>query len=326
MIRETIKKYPVHLRKLEALSRRLNPNHINFQKVVDNFGRQKSGYQGERVLDYHLSYLPEKEYVILHGLRFFDGIGFFQIDVLILSKYYFLILEVKNIKGTLLFDPEFNQLIRIEQEKEEAFPDPLLQVDRQKRLLKNFLSAHINITDIPIYTLVVISNPSTIIKATTAKKQILQRVIHSAKLHLKIEELNKLYVKEILSASEIQKVGKQLVKKNQTLDSDLLQYYEIKRTDILKGVQCPECLNIPMCRFHSNWVCPKCNNKSRMAHIPALVDYSLFFGTCITNRQARNFLQVSSNNVVRYLLSSLDLPTTGKNKSKTYNLAYLLSK
>ncbi|MBM7659421.1 hypothetical protein JOC85_000188 [Bacillus mesophilus] len=126
---------PIHIRRLEALSRRLMKSHPAFHKVHENLLRQRAGYQGEKAIDYYLKYLPKEEYLVLHGLRLFDGVGYFQIDYLIISKSFILVIEVKNIFGTLLFDPEFNQCIRISQDKEEGFKDPILQVERQKNQL-----------------------------------------------------------------------------------------------------------------------------------------------------------------------------------------------
>ncbi|WP_367888742.1 nuclease-related domain-containing protein [Alteribacillus bidgolensis] len=54
-----------------------------------------AGYKGEQSIDYPLTFLPSNKFYIRHGLRLFDGSHYFQIDTLILSWDFFLILEVK---------------------------------------------------------------------------------------------------------------------------------------------------------------------------------------------------------------------------------------
>lgn len=82
-----------------------------------------AGYRGEQSLDYYLGFLTN--YFILHDLRLPDRDHHFQLDTLLISPYFILILEVKNISGTLIFDDHFKQLIRVTPEKEEGFgPDP----------------------------------------------------------------------------------------------------------------------------------------------------------------------------------------------------------
>ncbi|MDA6162049.1 nuclease-related domain-containing protein, partial [Escherichia coli] len=82
-----------------------------------------------------LSHLPDKEFTILHDLRLFNGSTY----SLILSPYFALIIEVKNILGTLLFDETFNQFIRTRNEKEEGFPNPLIQAKRPENTIKNLV-------------------------------------------------------------------------------------------------------------------------------------------------------------------------------------------
>lgn len=99
--------------------------------------------------------------IILHDLRLWDGKHFFQIDVLIPHAKYPLILEVKNIVGELYFDTDLHQVIRIKGEENEAFPDPILQVNRLKRQLKGWLAVN-QFPDIPIYPLLKLQSLKTL--------------------------------------------------------------------------------------------------------------------------------------------------------------------
>ncbi|MGA5690485.1 nuclease-related domain-containing protein [Cytobacillus pseudoceanisediminis] len=90
------------------------------------YTRGLAGYKGEQAIDFHLSKLPEKEFLIFHDLRLSSGKHFFQIDTLILNHASALILEVKNYGGTLYFDPDSNQLIHTTSKGEvKGYPNPI---------------------------------------------------------------------------------------------------------------------------------------------------------------------------------------------------------
>ena len=177
--------------KLEALLRRLPAEHSLRERISADYSKQKAGYTGERNLDYPLSYL-EDDWLILHDVRLQTGVHFFQMDTLILTSSCLFILEVKNISGSLFFDTDFNQLIRTKEEASEAFPDPLMQADRQQWLLAKWLQ-HSPYPNIPIETLVVISSPRTILQTSPNNHSLYNKVIHSMKLSSVIPSVTKKY-------------------------------------------------------------------------------------------------------------------------------------
>ena len=88
--------FSLELMRMEALDRRLYSNHKMKAKVQLDLKRWRSGIRGEKEIEYPLRFLDEQRYLILHDLRLSDENGYFQIDTLILSESYILILEVKN--------------------------------------------------------------------------------------------------------------------------------------------------------------------------------------------------------------------------------------
>lgn len=156
---------PLSIHKLQVLLRRIPPNHPKIPFINENLNKMLAGYKGENSIDYPLSFLAEKNFFIFHDLRLYDNKHYFQIDTLLLSQKFVLIIEVKNITGTLYFDPVFNQLIRTKEGKERAFPDPILQVNRQESQLKNWFSQN-RLPEIPIQTLIVFSNPQSVIRTS----------------------------------------------------------------------------------------------------------------------------------------------------------------
>lgn len=210
---------------------------------------------------------------------------------------------MKNIIGTLVFDPQFHQVIRILDSKEEAFPDPLLQIDRQSTRLKTWLQEHADTHNIPVESLVVVSNPQTIIKATTKPQLIAQKVIHSAYLPSKIKSLEILYSSDILSTKEMKKLVRYLIRKQEDEQKKTLDYYNIYPNEIIEGVQCSRCRFVPMNRQHGLWFCPACANSCKSAHIQAINDYALIISSTVTNQEMKQFLCLSSSATTRRLLS-----------------------
>jgi hypothetical protein len=90
---------PIKVLKLYALLRRILPNQPLRQDIESELMKIEAGYKRELSLDYHLSFLPDKEYIILHNIRLSYKTFYFQIDTLILHTNFILILEVKNIAG-----------------------------------------------------------------------------------------------------------------------------------------------------------------------------------------------------------------------------------
>ncbi|WP_180968208.1 nuclease-related domain-containing protein [Cytobacillus massiliigabonensis] len=103
---------PIKIQKIEALLRRIPKSHWKRAEMEADLAKRWAGFRGEQTLDFPLSKLLEKDFMIFHGLRLSNGKHFFQIDTLLLTTYFALVLEVKNYTGTLYFDPLLNQLIQ----------------------------------------------------------------------------------------------------------------------------------------------------------------------------------------------------------------------
>ena len=311
---------PIQIKQMDALLRRLPKDHPKREFISNNLSKRIAGYKGEKELDYPLSFLPDSEYRIFHDLRLFDGSHYFQLDSLIVSKQYILILEVKNMLGILRFDPDFNQLIRIYDGKEEAFSDPFLQLERQSDQLKNWLIKH-DFPKVPIKSLVVIATPQTIIQTTSNNPQILDRVLHCAKLPFKIKSFQNDRHKVSLSSEKLRNLTDHLIKHHIPLEAtNLFKQNSISKDEIIKGVQCDDCLSFLMERKVGKWECPTCEYTSKTAHLKAINDYALLFGNGITNPQLRDFLGISSSSVAKKLLSSLNLKWVGRTKGRVYYL------
>ncbi|WP_108671055.1 nuclease-related domain-containing protein [Peribacillus acanthi] len=314
-------KIPLSIQKLQALERRLPSHHQKIPLIKEELKNRQAGYNGETAITFPLSFLDPKSYHIFRGLRLLDQSYFFQMDILILSASFILIIEVKNFGGKIFFDPVFKQLIQTKDGKEMAYPDPIIQVKRHEMQLKKWLSQK-GLPQIPIYSLVLISNPRTIIRTTPENHSISNHVLHRDLLPLKIIQIEKSNPSPIISDKEMKKIIRLLKKQHTEGESSILEQYQINQKDILKGIFCPQCSYLPIHRHHGAWFCPKCKFKNKDAHFTALHDYRLLFGPTITNSQIREYLILESSSCATRLLSSINLPYSGTKKDRVYHLAF----
>ncbi|MBM7694030.1 ribosomal protein L37AE/L43A [Peribacillus deserti] len=312
------RKIPIHILKLEALLRRLPDSHPKYSKIEGDLAKRWAGYRGEQSLEYYLESLSENEYFILHDLRLKNGNYFFQIDTLILSTKFALILEVKNIAGELFFDKSFNQLIRKQNNKEEGFSNPITQTKRQQMQLNSWLALN-KISPLPVEYLIVISNSASIIKTQTWNTEAFKKVCHAGEVVEKIERIENLYNKYEISSKEIRKLIKVLLKSHHPQTQDILHSYDINRSEIRTGIQCPSCAVFSLIRAYGRWLCNSCFQKFKDAHRSALADYFLLINGTIKNQDFREFCHIPSRHIATQLLNSLNLPHTGTNKSRIYH-------
>lgn len=313
------RKTPQTILKLEALARRLAESHSKMPLITKELGKRQAGYRGEQSIDYHLSFLPEKEYYILHDLRLKNQQGYyFQIDTLLLSHCFLSIIDVKNFRGIIQFDEQFHQLIQTVNETKKGLSDPISQINRHHTQLTEWLKVN-KFPSLPIQPLIVISNPATVIE-TTSNPTFYKQITHSINLFPRINQFKKSHSKEILSHKDILKLGRLLTKKNHPLDYNPLKHYGIHPNEILKGVHCPSCNYLPMKRVHGKWQCPRCKHMCKMAHLNALNDYNLLLGNTITNENLCEFLLLHSRNAALHILRSMNLQHSGNTKGRLYYL------
>ncbi|WP_186576613.1 nuclease-related domain-containing protein [Aquibacillus kalidii] len=313
--------YPRNIKGHEALLRRLDSHHYQYPVIEDNLRKYIAGFRGEEIISYQLRRLPSNRFLVLKDLRLQFNSQYFQIDFLVICVYFLLIIEAKNIAGTLFFDKEFNQMIRTYNETEEGFRNPLNQVFYHQDLLSSWLSAH-HFTFTPIKSLVAIANPSTILKSNAENDLISSKVVHAEELVARIMKLEKRCenTKPLTNTSELAQI---LLDNSAPLFTNLLEKYNIPLIDIQTGVVCPSCSSRPMTRVTGSWHCDACFTNSKDAHILALEDYLLLISPSITNYDCRKFLHLESRKVAHKLMSSMGLTCVGTKKGAYFTDAQL---
>ncbi|HWO74583.1 MAG TPA: nuclease-related domain-containing protein [Bacillus sp. (in: firmicutes)] len=306
---------PIQILIIEALFRRLSPNHRMLPKLREEYNKRKKGLAGENKIDYYLEFLPPNQFHIFHGLRLICDNRPFQIDTLLISRKFILLIEVKNISGKLYFDEVYKQLIWTNDDgDEQVIQDPLEQVKRQSRQFVKWIGSHHNI---PIEHLVVIGNPRTYIDPKSGPVY-RNHILHAHALEEKVQEISSNYQTDLLSHKAFKQLITQILNSHNPLAIDPQKTYQYSSSDIIKGIQCPKCEKFEMKRVQQKWACPHCKAASRNAHKQAILDYLLLIKPSITNRECRDFLKISSASTAHHLLMSMGLSFTGSNKSRKY--------
>lgn len=312
---------PLELEQLEALVGRLPPNHLSYEKVDQDFLRMRSSVRGEREIEFALQFLDKSKYLILNNLRLADNNGYFQIDSLLLHKSFIVILEVKNWYGTVFFG-ENGQVTRVgDTGNEQGFPNPIPQAKLQKLRLRKWLNLY-GFIDPVIDYFVVISFPTTIIKSSSAKHSIPSKVIHNSDLLFRILSLEDDHNSSTYNMQQLQQLSNDLIQAHTPVNRNILDKYQLSKGELIKGVFCPYCIDIQMTREKQTWYCAKCHNTSANAHYRALNDYKLLIDDYISNREARDFLQVQSPDVVKYMLQRAGFKKEGNTSNTIYQLDY----
>ncbi|WP_409290624.1 nuclease-related domain-containing protein [Peribacillus sp. SCS-37] len=309
----------IMIQKLKALNMRLAPGHPARPQVEEQLGKSLAGFRGEKSIDYFLTFLPPEQFFILHDLRLpHTDSYYFQIDTLLLSPRLIVIIEMKNIIGELYFDDDGRQLIRTLDGKTTAFDDPRLQAGRHRRQLEALLRAN-HFPDIPIYPLVLISNPAAIIKGSNRRS--IEDVLHLNAFPDKFDTLCRRFTEEKVNSKELNKLSRMLIKQHSLLDPNVLSKFGLASEDILPGVQCTRCRTLTMQRVRGTWCCRTCGAASKDAHLAALKDYALLLGPSISNQECRRFLGLSSMSIATKILGAMDLKSTGTFRDRRYVLS-----
>jgi hypothetical protein len=310
---------PWKVLKLQAILARLVHDYPKIPLLKENLSKVLAGYSGEKSIEYHLSFLSKEDYYVLHDIRLSDGEHHFQIDTLILTTKFALIIEIKNLAGTVNFDTEFNQIIQTKNGIEYALPDPVLQIQRQEAQFKTWLKRN-KLPSIFVKGVVVISNPQTILRSNDPNLH--QKIIRSDYLLYKIKQIHSLFSINVISTKEIKKVIRLIKREDTPLNQPILELYNIPPEAIMRGVFCYSCRYLSMKRVYGTWQCPRCNMRKKDSHLAAIYDYFLLFGHEITNSQLRDFLMISSPALSTRILNSVAPNTRGKNKGRVHLLSF----
>ncbi len=309
---------PLIVFEIDAILRRLDLFHPKRAALLEDRRIYMAGYNGEKQIDYHLESYNKGNSHFFADLRLIIENCPFQMDNLIVTINFLIIIETKNIAGTLTFEKDSSQMIRELNGNIQGFKNPIIQVAKQKRRLIAWLKKN-KFPSIPIIDLVGIADRRTIIKTTPDNRQIFEKLIHADMLEEKINQLEARYATPQLNTRQINKLNQLLLKEHTPAPPSILKKHGILESELTKGNQCINCEHYPLIRISKKWYCRNCKSYSKTAHIKGVHDYFLIISTTITNKLCREFLLVESPTVAKRILWSLKLKTSGSNKNRIYH-------
>ncbi|WP_185907829.1 nuclease-related domain-containing protein [Psychrobacillus soli] len=311
-----IKKYSasLYVEALHALYKRMPKNDLKFSKIQEEYYQKVAGNIGEEAVMKVIEQLdlPYKFYAFHNILLYSETL--FQMDILIITQYYALILEVKNIKGEITFTDQ--QMIRtLATNETHAFDNPFLQSeDYQSQLKRLFQANHISL---PIFSAVAFAFSSSIIKDPPKNKTIVFR--RGIKPYIRNIPANAC----ILTDAQLESLKYFLLKESIDFQPfPLTNHFGIDPNSLRKGVECVHCGLIGMKKVIRNWYCPRCRSSHRHAHEAALRDYFLVYKSTISNQECQQFLQLNNKYEATKILNNPMLIKTGQSRSRKYSMKF----
>lgn len=125
-----------HILMLLALQHRLPTRHERYPQIQKKVRNEFAGFHGEKRLLYPLSKFPSY-CKVLPNIRLNFYSNHFQMDFILISSKFILILESKYYSDDLLFDETVHQVIQTKGEEFKVFEDPVLQAEEQAFQLTN---------------------------------------------------------------------------------------------------------------------------------------------------------------------------------------------
>ncbi|TMW72204.1 nuclease-related domain-containing protein [Alteribacter natronophilus] len=308
----------------EAALRRISSSHPKYPFIELDLRKAKAGVKGEKSVAHFLSLINLTDKFVYHNLRLKrDDQHHFELDTLIISPHYLLIIEVKYFSGEWVELREYpNQLTQFTYEQtRRTYEDPILQVKEQRKNLANWLVRR-NLPSLPIEYLVIMPNSSCELRFHENYKEY-KRVIRLPSLEQNLISFDTFHKRSSgIPKSDINLLDERLLAEHCPPASHGITRYALQEDEIKKGIHCPQCRSIPMIRKKCTWHCPFCDYFSS-AKIPGretLMDYFLLVNDTINNRQVRDFCLVDTPRQARNLLRGLNLEYCGSTKGRVYLL------
>jgi ribosomal protein L37AE/L43A len=314
------RKTPYEVLLYEALINRLPKYHRLIPELTTEVKKRRAGFRGEKELDHYLGIPPRTKYTIACDLRLENSGTHFQIDSLVITPNFTLIIEVKDWEGTIKYDPETNQILQIKGKTINRYDDPILQAKRQKIRLDGWLRKY-KCKLAPIEVLVVMSNKDAVL-VFDSKNETTENIIYIDAVLERLENMDKTHKTKNTTSKEINESTKLFLENRSYKKIDVFKKFNISQKDITTGVQCPDCNKFKLERKRRTWYCPDCKIHSADAHINAIHEYLLIHST-ITNKQCREFLGLKPHQyqLVSSFLKNMKLPFTGTTRNRIYYLS-----
>lgn len=286
-----------------SLVRRLPMSHAHFPYWQDQLSLAVAGHYGETMVQKFLQEVSVSHALLQNLYTVSSANSSHEMDCVFICPHFVLVLEVKNITGTIDIDMATGQLIRTKTDGTiDRFVNPVLQINRHVKFLNTVLPY------VPVLKGIVFANKQAYLRNIPKDEPI----FHLQRLVPFIEELVEHFQVQQLDVAKIYQQLTQL-RIPQLLD------LRISSHDFLRGVFCTSCTGRVMMHFqHGAFICPSCKSRDKDAHFIALAEYRLLCGATITNQAFREWCGIKDRYASTRLLKSL--PKIGQYKGTVYEI------
>ncbi|MGB5945440.1 nuclease-related domain-containing protein [Paenisporosarcina sp.] len=306
----------LHLEGLQALSKRLPESHPQRETIDKKIRMKTAGIRGElNLVKVFENYTFLDEIYILHDVSFYST-GRAQIDCLVITPNFALILEVKNIAGDMSFLVGTGQISRVlENGQIDHFESPMVQIDRNSDLLFDWF--RLKDIHMPILGAVVLSNSTQKVNVQPNQHPVLFLGEIPSFIKRQIKNQN------TIEPNQAKIIAEMLVEAHQPFNPfPICDRWHVDTACLKKGVFCTKCCEGMMKRSFRTWICEACFHRDPYAHIQAIKEWFMLIGGEITNKKCREFLGVQSHQLVSRLLKEMNLIIEGKGNRTTYKMGF----
>ncbi|MEH7248381.1 nuclease-related domain-containing protein [Neobacillus niacini] len=300
------------LKGLIAAQGRLPANHTMQSTLSAKQASIEAGIGGEeRVAEVLRSYTFPLKNHIFHDLSLASD-STFQIDHFIQTPNFGVLLETKNISGSLEFKDHPPQLIQTKDNGQiNSYESPVTQLERNTELLSLWLAAR-NI-QLPLFGAVVLAYPKQIVAVPPSDTTILFPNMIPPFIKGLPQEGKK------LDSSTFKRLSSQLLSSHRPyVPKPISESYQIPFNDFQPGVRCTTCGKLGMIKHKRTWHCKFCDRNDSMAHVKELQEWFLIFKRSITNRECREWLQVEDKYTANRILQSMNFRSEGTFRDRKY--------
>ncbi len=290
---------PLIIESLRAALSRLDPTHEKYAVLKAMYSSRISGLAGEDKVDQIFrKYKFSMKHKIFNGLSLTSSTDF-QIDSLFITPAYVVVIETKNLAGSIEVKSNPPQLVQtLDNGDKRSYISPVSQVQSNMELLQDWL--HSRNMSLPIYGVVVLAFPKKEVELFNTDIQFL----YPSGIPSYIRNLPT--TPYLLDEKNFSLLSNDLLNDDKEfIPKPLCVTYSLQKNDIFTGVICTSCRFLGMTKYRGGWRCPTCSYKSSHAHVQAIRDWFLLFGGKMTNKDCREFLNIPQRSTATRILQSM---------------------
>lgn len=302
----------VHRNPLHAFLARVPTNHPSYPLLHSIKTNQSAGRHGEeKVLSSLREALHLQSATVLHDFHMrIPNAYAIQIDFIVFTKSCILLLEVKNIKGTIRFQQYPAQLVRTLDGITQAMDCPFTQMTRNAFQFKKLLGSQ----SLPVFSAVVWANRSAIIDPLSFEAP------HPLLFLKQLPDYISKLPKEEAEGISLQRLVKRIQSKaTPFFQTNLCERYGVLPQELMRGYICLSCYE--KLRLHvRSWSCPNCKILNKTCLKSNIMDVFDLKGDMLTSQEIRSTIGEVSKRQLKELVEAGNLMMTGASRNRRYQV------